>query len=76
MSFDVHAAVFNGSPAGLGMIAVTLMVFVGHFEGPEATVFLFHEVPPVTGVLRAKDDVKGSGFDDVEVSAVDGPKIF
>lgn len=51
MSFDVHAAVFNGSPAGLGMIAVTLMVFVGHVKGTEAAVFLFQEIPPVAGVL-------------------------
>jgi len=76
VSFDVQAAAFNGSPAGLRVVAVRLMVFVGHVEGPEAPVFLFQEVPPVSGVLRAKDDVKGSGFDDVEVRAVDGPEVF
>lgn len=73
---DVQAAVFNGCTAGLWVVAVSLVVFVGHFEGPEAPVFLFQEIPEVTSVFRAEDEVKGSGFDNVEVGPVDGPEIF
>ena len=76
MSFDVQTAVFNGSSAGLRVVDVSLVVFVGHFEGPEAPVFLFQEIPVVTSVFRAEDNVEGSGFDDVEIGPVDGPEFF
>jgi hypothetical protein len=58
------------------MVAVSLMVFVRHFEGPKAPVFLFQEIPVVTSAFRAEDEVKGSGFDDVEIGPVDGPEFF
>ena len=76
VSFDVQAAVFNGSSAGLRVVAVSLVVFVGHFEGPEAPIVLLQEIPVVIGVFRVEDNVKGSGFNDVEIGPVDGPEFF
>ena len=76
MPFDVQAAVFNRSSAGLRVVAVSLVVFVGDTERTEAPIVLFHEIPVVTSVFRAEDKVEWSGFDYVEIGPVDRPEFF
>jgi hypothetical protein len=76
VSFDIQTAGTNGPFAGLRVITVSLMVFVEDAKGAEAVVVLFQEMPEVSGVLRAKDKIEGCDFNDVEVNAVNGPKVF